>query len=106
MALLFLILKTTIPLEKSNLKRLEISNDEINKFGASDDEKIVRKLKKLKSQNLSKSKNLKSKKLFKSRKSAKSKKKLLKSENSSNFSAMEVKPKFLIPNTRTFFIHL
>ena len=84
-------------------KRLEIDNDKVDKFGISDNEEIVRKSEKLKSQNLSKSRNLKGKKLFKSQKLIKSKKKLSKSRNLLNFGATEAKPKFLTLNAKTTF---
>ena len=54
----------------------------------------------------SKSRKLKSKKTSKSQNLAKSRKKLLKSENSPNFDAMEAGPKFLTPDARTAFNRL
>ena len=87
-------------------KQLEVDYNKINGFGVDGSEKIVKKLKKLKSQKLFKSGNLKGKKLFKSQKLAKSEKKLLNNKNLSNFSAMKTKLKFPIPNTKTAYNHL
>ena len=55
---------------------------------------------------MSKSGKSKSKKMSKSWNLAKSGKKLSKSENSTNFDAMEVGPKFLTPDARTTFNRL
>ena len=97
------MLKTIILLKRLIFKWLEIGDSKIDKFSIGDDEKIVRKSKNLKSQNLFKSGNLKGKKLSKSQKSAKSEKKLAKNGNLSNFGATKTRSKFLILNTKTIF---
>ena len=99
---LILILKTTIPPERSTLERLGVGNNEVNGFG--DGGNGVEHTKKL--GKLSKSGKLKSEKTFKSWNSAKSGKKLSKSGNSTNFNAIKDGPKFLTPNTRIAFNHL
>ena len=70
------MLKTTILLERLIFKRLKVNDSKINKFGISSSEKIAKKLRKLKSQNLSKSGTLKDKKSSKFWKLTKSRKKL------------------------------
>ena len=80
----------TILLEKSTSKRLEISNDEIDRFDVSNSREIIKKLRKL----------------FKSQKLAKSGKKLLKSENLPNFGITEARRKFLTLDTKITFNYL
>ena len=72
---------------------------EVNRFGVG--KKGVEHTKK--SGKLFMSRKSKSEKTSKSRNLAKSGKKLLKSRNSTNFNVMEVRSKFLTPNTRTAF---
>ena len=56
-----------------------------------------------KSEKLSNLRKSKSEKISKSRNLAKLRKRLSKSENSTNFNAMEARPKFLTPNTKITF---
>ena len=89
-AQLISMLKTIISLEKSTPNQLKISNGEVNRFGVGDSVKHAKK----------------SEKTFKSRNLAKSGKKLSKSGNSTNFDAMEARPKFLTPNAKITFNYL
>ena len=78
------------------------SDGKVNRFGVGrNDVKHTKK-----SGKLFKSGKSKSKKTSKSQKLAKSGKKLSKGGNSTNFNAMEDKPKFLTPNARTTFNRL
>ena len=72
-------------------------NGEVNRFGVGGNSVEYAK----KSGKLSKSRKLKSKKTSKSWNLVKSRKKLSKSENSTNFDAIEDGPKFLTPDART-----
>ena len=98
-ALLTLMLKTTISLERSTLERLEIDDGEDDGFGVGENGmEYAKNLGKL-----SKSGKQKSQKTFKSQNLAKSGKKLSKSKNSTNFNATEDGPKFLTPDVRIAF---
>ena len=101
-ALLTLLLKMTVPLEKLILKRLRVGDDEVNGFDVSGNGVEHAK----KSGKSSKSRKSKSEKMSKSQNSAKSRKKLSKSGNSTNFDATEDGPKFLTPDARTTFNRL
>ena len=57
-ALLTFILKTIVPPKKLIFKWLEIDTNKVNRFEIGSGEKIARKLRKLKSQNLLKSQKL------------------------------------------------
>ena len=97
------MLKITILLERLTLEWLGIGDNKFDKFCIGGSEKIAKKSRKLKNQNLFKSRNLKGEKLSKSWKLAKSKKKLSKSGNLSNFGITKTRPKFLIFNAKTAF---
>ena len=86
-ALITLMLKMTILLERLTLERLAVGDNEINRFGVGCGVEHVKKSKKT-----SKSQNL-----------TKSGKKLSKSGNTTNFDATEARPKFLTPNAKTTF---
>ena len=90
MALLILMLKTTVLLDKLTLEWLEVDDSKVDRFDIGDDKKIAKKLKK-------------SSKFWKL---AKWGKKLSKSGNLPNFSTAKTGPKFLIFDTRTTFNHL
>ena len=88
-----LILKTIVLSQRLIFKLLAIDNNKDDRYGIIDNnKKIARKLEKSKS-----------KKLFKSQKLAKLEKKLLKSENSLNYDAKEIKLNFLSFDTRKTF---
>ena len=80
----------TVLLKKSISERLEISNDEIDRFDVSNSREIIKKLRKL----------------FKSQKLAKLGKKLLKNGNLPNFGITEARPKFLTLDTKITFNYL
>ena len=86
MALLILMLKTTILPEKLTSKRLGVGDNKVNGFGVDNNKEIAKK----------------SGKLSKTRKLAKSGKKLSKSENSPNFGIIEAESKFLTLNAKMF----
>ena len=89
------MLKIIIPPKKLIFKWLRVDNSEVGRFNNSDDEKITRKLRKLKNE-----------KLFKSQKLAKSRKKLSKSGNLFKFSAKKTKPSISTFHTRKAFNYL
>ena len=99
---LILMLKTTIPLEKSTPEWLGVGDSEVDRFGV--DRNGVKYAKK--SGKLSKSGKSKSEKMSKSQNSAKLGKKLSKNKNSTNFNATEDRPKFLTLNAKTAFNRL
>ena len=101
-SLLTSMLKTTVQPERLTLERLGVGDGEVNGFGVGGNGVEYAK----KSGKSSKSGKSKSEKTSKSRNSAKLGKKLSKSGNSTNFDAMEDRPKFLTPNTRTTFYRL
>ena len=89
-ALFILMLKMTIPWEKLSPKRLEVGNNEDDEFGIGDSLKYIKK-----SEKTSKFQNL-----------VKLGKKLSKSENFTNFNAIEARAKFLTLDAKTTFNHL
>ena len=96
------MLKTTVPPERSTLKRLGVDDGKVHRFDVSGNGmEHAKKLGKL-----SKSGKSKSEKTSKSRNLAKSGKKLSKSGNPTNFDATEDKPRFLTLDARTAFNRL